>query len=274
MLPINARTLEFRRCQDPSPLPPPSDRGDGIYDAAIAPGWDIGGNANGGYVIALAARAMAHAVDRPPLSVTAHYLAPGKPGPVEIDVDVIRSGRRMATVGARLRAGDTEVLSVIGTFAEQGDDSGSAIDGSPPDLPSVDDCVPVQPPVDSGFHRQIRAWVRPQDAGFADGRPSGTPEVEGWLELRDDEPIDAFALLMAADAFAPVVFNHGAFPIGWSPTLELTVHVRGVPAPGPLRCRFFSRFISNGMFDEQGEIWDSTGTLVAHSRQLALVPRG
>jgi hypothetical protein len=47
-----------------------------------------------------------------------------------------------------------------------------------------------------------------------------------------------------------------------------------MPAPGPLRCRFFSRFLADGMFDESGEIWDSTGTLVAHSRQLALVPRG
>ena len=249
-------------------------RGDGIYDAAIAPGWDIGGNANGGYVLALAARAMVHAVDRPPLSVTAHFLSPGKPGPVIVDVDVIRSGRRMATVGARLRAGETEVLSVIGTFAAHVDGTGSAIDGAAPDLPPIDECIPVSPPVESGFHEQIRSWVRPQDAGFKDGRPSGAPEVEGWFLLRDAEPIDALALLMATDAFAPVVFNHGGFPVGWSPTLELTVHVRGVPAPGPLRCRFFSQFISNGMFDEQGEIWDSAGALVAHSRQLALVPRG
>ena len=52
------------------------------YAAEIAPGWDIAGNANGGYLIALAARAMADAVGRPPLSITAHYLSPGKPGPV------------------------------------------------------------------------------------------------------------------------------------------------------------------------------------------------
>ncbi len=251
-----------------------TSRGEGTYDAEIAPGWDIGGNANGGYVLAMATRAMADAVGRPPLSVTAHYLSPGKPGPVVIDVDVIRSGRRMTTVGARLRSGDTDVLSLIGTFADQLAASGSVIDGAPPDLPPIDECIAMSPPVESGFHRQIRAWVRPQDAGFKDGHPSGTPEVEGWFMLRDDEPIDVFALLMAADAFAPVVFNHGGFPVGWSPTLELTVHVRGVPAPGPLRCRFFSQFISNGMFDEQGEIWDSAGSLVAQSRQLALVPRG
>ncbi len=67
-------------------------RGDGTYDATIATGWDIAGNANGGYLIALAARAMADATGRPPLSLTAHYLSPGRVGPVEVAVDVVRAG--------------------------------------------------------------------------------------------------------------------------------------------------------------------------------------
>ncbi len=249
-------------------------RGGGLYDAEIADGWDIGGNANGGYVIALAARAMADAVGRPPLTLTAHYLSPGKPGPVEIDVDVLRAGRRTATVAARMRSTDGEVLALLGTFADQVPGGPSAIVGAPPELPPIDECVLAVPPVESGFHHRVRTSVRPIDAGFQHGTPSGSAEVNGWFELPDDQPMDAFGLLMASDAFAPVVFNSGKFPVGWSPTLELTVHVRGVPAPGPLRCRFFSNFIENGMFDESGELWDSTGTLVAHSRQLALIPRG
>lgn len=248
-------------------------RGAGLYDAEIIDGWDIGGNANGGYVIAMAARAMADAVGRPPLTVTAHYLSPGRPGPVEIEVDVLRAGRRTATVAARMRSGDGEVLALLGTFADQVPGGPSQIVGAPPELPPIDECVLAIPPVESGFHHRVRTSVRPADAGFRDGHPSGSPEIQGWFVLPDDEPIDAFGLLMAADAFAPVIFNSGKFPVGWSPTLELTVHVRGVPAPGPLRCRFFSKFIENGMSDESGELWDSRGTLVAHSRQLALVPR-
>ena len=43
---------------------------DGVhrYRAEVHDGWDIGGNANGGYVLAIAGRAMADAVGRPPLT--------------------------------------------------------------------------------------------------------------------------------------------------------------------------------------------------------------
>jgi hypothetical protein len=94
----------------------------------------------------------------------------------------------------------------------------------------------------------------------------------GWFAFADAEPIDAIGLLLVADAFPPPIFNTG-LPVARVPTVELTVHVRGVPEPGPLRCWFRSRFIHDGLLDEEGEIWDSTGKLVAQSRQLALFPR-
>ena len=107
---------------------------------------------------------------------------------------------------------------------------------------------------------------------------SGRAEVAGWFTFSDlgldEQEFDAIGLLQVADSFVPVCFNHPAVPAAWAPTLELTVHVRGNPVPGPLRCRFRSRFIQDGMFEEDGEIWDASDTLVAQSRQLALIPRG
>jgi acyl-CoA thioesterase len=55
--------------------------------------------------------------------------------------------------------------------------------------------------------------------------------------------------------------------------LELTTHVRARPAPGWLACSFATRFITGGFLEEDGEVWDATGRLVAQSRQLALLPR-
>jgi len=244
------------------------------YTADIAPGWDIAGNANGGYLMAIAVRAMADAVGRPPLSVTAHYLAPGRPGPAEVLVDVHRAGRRMATVGATVRAADGELLRLLGTFAEMREEGPAVVDARPPDLPPLGECVRVTPPAElSGFGERVEMRVHPDDAGFRLGAPRGVAEVRGWFEFTDGQPVDTFGLLVAADAFPPVIFNRSEFPISWAPTLELTVHLRGVPTPGPLRCRFSSRFMQAGMFEEDGEVWDAHGTLVAQSRQLALIPR-
>jgi len=113
----------------------------------------------------------------------------------------------------------------------------------------------------------------PECAGFREGRPSGTAEMRGWFEFADGSEIDPIALLLVVDAFPPPVFNSD-LPVLWVPTVELTAHIRGVPAPGPLACVYRSRFIADGMFEEDGEVWDSTGRLVAQSRQLALTPLG
>jgi hypothetical protein len=247
--------------------------GSGTYAAEIAEGWDIGGNANGGYLMALAATAMTDAVGRPPLSLTAHYLLPGKVGPAEIDVDVLRDGRRMATVAARLRSDAGVSLALLGTFGDQSEGGPLVTDGAPPPLPPIDECISSGPPVDSGFMDRVDVRIRPGDAGFREGRPSGIAEMAGWFEFADRHPVDALGMLLVADAFAPVCFNRPEFPVGWAPTLELTVHLRGVPTPGPLRCLFKSRFMQHGLFEEDGEVWDSSGRLVAQSRQLALIPK-
>lgn len=83
------------------------------------------------------------------------------------------------------------------------------------------------------------------------------------------------SLLMFADAFPPPAFSIVGL-VGWVPTVELTVQVRAHPAPGPLQMRLGSRYLTEGVIDEDGEIWDSSGALVAISRQTAKVrvPRG
>lgn len=248
------------------------------FDATVHGGWDIGGNANGGYLLAIAGRAMAEVTGRPPLSITAHYLAPAPAGPCVVRVGLVRSGRRMATATASLFQGEREVLRVLGSFAEQVTDGPTLLDGAPPELPDYDQCEVPPDPTDPSegpmpeLMQRLAVRMRPGDSGFRTGRKSGRAEMVGWFAFADAEPIDAIGLLLVADAFAPPIFNT-ELPVAWVPTLELTVHVRGVPVAGPLRCAFRSRFIAAGLVEEDGEVWDAAGNLVCQSRQLSLTPR-
>ncbi len=96
--------------------------------------------------------------------------------------------------------------------------------------------------------------------------------MRGYVRLRDHRDPDALLLALAVDALPPVVFGLGA--TGWAPTVELTWHMRAVPVAGPLQVAARSRHVSGGWFDEEAEVWDAAGRLVAQSRQLARVGRG
>jgi Thioesterase-like superfamily len=78
---------------------------------------------------------------------------------------------------------------------------------------------------------------------------------------------DLRSLPLLVDSTAPSVLELGVT----STTIQLTVHLRAHPAPGWLACRATTRFVSGGYHEEDFEVWDSTGTLVAQSRQLALI---
>jgi hypothetical protein len=246
---------------------------------AIVDGWDIGGNANGGYLAALATSHMRAVSGRPdPISVSAHYLAPGSPGPVQIDTSIVKQGKRFTTVRATMHRDGRPILELLGAFGDVAAGSGGFGPDSlvPVVVPPIEECVPraqAQGGVSVPMMDRLDVRLRPSDVGFTDGNPSGQAEVAGWFAFADGQPIDTIALLLVCDALPPSVFNLPGMPAGWVPTLEYTVHIRGVPAPGPVQCVFRTNLISDGFLEEDGEVRDSTGKVVAMSRQLALVAR-
>ena len=248
---------------------------DGLWQGAIAPGWDIVGAANGGYLCAMAARAATLASGRPdPVTVTAHYLAPGAAGPVTISTEVVKAGKRFTTVSATMSDSSRPLVRMLGSFGDLQESSGvERLEAGPPTLPPVEDCVPVEPTdtFPPPFMGRVELRLPPERASAWGGH--GAPRVEGWFRLRDGEPIDTLSLLVAVDSFPPTIFFTD-LPIAWVPTIELTAHVRARPSPGWLRCAFTTRFITGGFLEEDGEVWDSGDRLVAQSRQLALLPRG
>ena len=251
--------------------------GEGRYVAEIRLGWDVVGNANGGYLLSVVARAMRDAAGRPdPVTVTAHYLSPGRPGPASITAEVVKRGRTFATAVGSLEAAGKRLMQVLGTFGDVSRPMGpERVEAAPPDMPLPDDCFAVEPTetFPPPFMGRVDLRLHPDDAGLLNGAPSGELHVRGWFRLRDGEPIDTLGLLLAVDSFPPTAFN-ARLPVAWTPTIELTAHVRARPAPGWLRCAFTTRFVTGGFLEEDGEVWDDTGRLVAQSRQLRADPPG
>jgi hypothetical protein len=114
--------------------------------------------------------------------------------------------------------------------------------------------------------------LEPDSMGFTSGRPSGRGELQGWLALPEDEAFDATSLVFAVDAFPPATFDIEFS--GWVPTLELTVYVRALPAPGPVRVLQRAHLIDGGRVDESCFVWDTSGRLVAQGTQLAGIRLG
>jgi acyl-coenzyme A thioesterase PaaI-like protein len=251
----------------------------GQYDVAVDPEWTIGGRPNGGYLLATMARSARSALadaegpDHPhPVTATAHFLTSPRPGPAEVRTEVLRRGRRMSQVRARLeQRGSPSVEAVFMLGRHDPDAQPWWTDLEPPALPPIDECVRAQGVgpggVELAIMNQVYIRLDPATAGFTAGRPSGMAEVRGWLAFTDGREPDPLALLYAADSFPPATLELAT--LGWVPTLELTVYVRGVPAPGPLMVRQRVRLVQAGVVDELCHVWDSGGRLVAQATQLA-----
>jgi hypothetical protein len=253
----------------------------GHWQGSIAEGWDMGGTPNGGYQLAIASRAILAATDQPDvISLLATFLGRAHPGPVTIAIAVVpsRSRRHVATV-TTVSQDDLPTTVIQALTGHLPASAGQRMwEASPPPLDPaetyprllpVDPAAPLPPP----FVRHVDLHIPHEYTGFTAGKAHGTPSIIGWVKFPDDRPIDTMALPVFADAFPPAVFNTGG-ALGWVPTLTLSIQIRRRPKGPWLAASFRSRFVDDTYLDEDGELWDTDGTLVALSRQLALAPRG
>ncbi|WNI18216.1 thioesterase family protein [Actinacidiphila sp. ITFR-21] len=258
----------------------------GVYDAELSAGWTIGSAVNGGYLLALLGRALSGSLPhRDPLTVTAHYLTASRPGPAVVRAQTVRAGRTMSSGQASLfqtddKGREVERIRVIAGYCDLAAlPDGVRTSAKPPRMPSYEDCLgsadaPAEGQVggSTAILERLDLRLDPATVGWAVGAPSGLGRVRGWLGLADGRDHDPLSLLLAVDALPPTSFDLGLK--GWTPTLELTVHVRARPVPGPLRVALSTRNLAGGLLEEDCEIWDGADRLVAQSRQLARAPRG
>jgi acyl-CoA thioesterase len=257
-----------------------------VFAAEVSPDWRAGRGPHGGYLAAMLLRALIETVDDPtraPRSLTIHYARAPLPGPVRIHTVMERPGRSLSTLSARIEQDGNLVALALAAFS---------LPWSAPEI--VDLTMPEVAPAEEGrttgtlrelgappFTRHLVFQPRIGTAPFSGSEQP--MEIGGWLGLGEPRAIEPLLLAFFSDALFPPVFVRLS-ERAVSPTVDLTIHFRAPLRPAGetgshelCLARFRSSVVHEGFFEEDGVIWAADGTVLAQSRQLALllpVPAG
>jgi acyl-CoA thioesterase len=249
--------------------------GEGAWEGRVDGRWWTPRGPLGGFVMALIVRALEQAVADPARqarSLTVQFLRPPAEGVLTIRPAIERAGRGLTNASARLEQEGRLIALALATFA--GARESPRLDEEP--MPEV------EPP---GEREQPRRQLPGTDApnfvellsmqarfGSEPFSRAGSSLTGGWMGLRERHDIDAAVLCVLADAWYPAPWARLA-GLAPAPTMEMSVYFRA-PLPQPdslLLGRFASAQVRDGYFDEDGELWTPNGTLLAQSRQLAIL---
>lgn len=264
---------------------PPAD-GVARYAGVIDDVWTIGTKVHGGTMVAASAAAAARLLratdpalaEMAPIAASSDFLGAPDPGAVDYEVRVRKIGRQICLVDTTLTQDGRDRVRTAFTF-------GHLDDGEPLYAPEHTD-MPAEPPADAlGYlgspmgevvhvAQGAELFLDKSWARFLDGA-KGEPRLRLWIRPlagdQADPEVSALFAMMAADMSPPVSMNLGHF--GWAPTVQMTTYLRRRPAPGWLRIVAVSHEVGGRLFDEDQLVLDSTGAIVAQSRQLALLPQ-
>jgi len=253
---------------------------EGLFTAEVSPDWRAGRGPHGGYLAAMLLRALTETVadeHRAPRSLTVHYPRAPDPGPVKIHTVLERTGRSLSTLTARMERDGRLCALALAAFSVPWSAPEiaelSMPEVAPPDPVAQTGGVPV-----AGAPPFTRHLVFQQRVGTVPFSGSAEPmEIAGWLGLAGARPIDPLSLAFFCDALFPPLLVRLAQP-AVCPTVDLTVHFRSAPPDaraadpsGLCFARFRSSAVQEGFFEEDGVIWAPDGTLLAQSRQLAIL---
>jgi acyl-CoA thioesterase len=259
----------------------------GRYRLELSGDWVVAQVPQGGVVAAVAARAMAaHLAREDQLlrSISAVFAGPVGPGPVEVDVTVLRRGRSLSQLSATVRNVGAEAgLTALAVFGAPRPGF-EFTDVSFPEVPAPEACPSFRDPPPEGVPgRRIAAspfWTRVEGRAAVGHAPwdrwlPTTSETVGWY--RFDEPpvdeqgrLDPLALVVLCDTMPGSVGERmGGSEVEWfGPSADLTVHVVGTASAGWLLARGRARHAGQGYASIELELWDpGRRALVAYGTQ-------
>ncbi|MDH3705743.1 MAG: thioesterase family protein [Acidimicrobiia bacterium] len=236
----------------------------------------------GGYAQAMALAAMSAEVaaasgpGASPMSVRSmsmQFIRPFQDGDYRIVVEVLRRGRSMANVTARVEAGDVLVgYALAGFGVEREVEASNYLALTPPVVePWRSDEQPVPAEVGVPTHELFDFFPRVGTLTYG----GGTAASGGWVRPRFESPVDEALLTVLADLWLPATYQRWADPLV-AVSIDITLHFRApVPdglAPGtPLLVVLRTAQSGRGVVDEDAEVWSPDGRLLLQGRQMRYV---
>jgi acyl-CoA thioesterase len=209
------------------------------------------------------------------------FVAPVRPGPVEIDVVVLRRGRSLSQVSATLcNVGETAGHTSMAVF-------GSVRPGfaftelRPPTVRPPHECPLLrEPPPDFERRFHFSYWDHVQSRlaighSYWDDWAPGSSDRGYWY--RFDEPpivdgglLDPLAVVTLCDTMPGAVGERvgSRTPFWLPPSADITVHLLGDAGPGWLLCHNRARWAGDGYASVEMTLWDPERGLVAYATQM------
>jgi acyl-CoA thioesterase len=249
-------------------------KGEFDFEGIVSPNWSINANPNGGYLTAFLAAAMQKKSDKKwPVIVTANFFGKCETEKKsKVVVESISAGYSLNRYQASLIQDGVERTRAWATLMNESscDQSAKRYEKDAPEMPAREECFlfPHVPAYTLYDHMDV--LLAPSCAGWIKGESNLSPvsEQKGWIKFKDDRPWDALSLLLIADSFPPpVLASHGI--VAWVPTIEYSVSIRDIPDTAWIKALFRSHYLTCDIVEEDGELWDENGKLLAISRQIA-----
>ena len=241
----------------------------------------VGNTPHGGYLMALMHKALTSILPHSTaISSSVQYLDRIDAKTFELEVETFKTSRGSSSGIVKLKQDNKICTTFTGTCSDF--EFMKGYDGLQKPLPNIfnegdkKDYIKMNyDKISKGFTpafiQQLECLIHPDHAWW--NRDSNDKNNEArcsaFLEMQGGIP-DQFCLSFYSDILPPVVSNKYG-PLGWIPTITLTTHIRQLPSTSELYADFKATDINKGYFEQDCNIWDLNGNLVASSRQLTRI---
>jgi acyl-CoA thioesterase len=251
---------------------------DGRYGAVLSDQWEIWGP-NGGYLAAIALRAAGERAEiRQPRSFYCHFLSSPAFAAVQLDVTVLKQGRRAESFAVAMTQEGKPILHALVKTAVDGPGYAHQHPAMPV-VPTPEE-VPVYEYVPAPDAPAFRFWENVERRPIRAEGDDRSPVIREWTRFRptpcfDDPFLDASRALILLDTFGfPAAYQRYRSWEYLAPNLDTSLWLhRFSPTCEWLLVDHQCTVADHGLMGVNGNVWDTDGRLLATgSAQLCCVP--